>query len=92
MLTRHYTKQFKKSSKHIIKSGIVSQRLLENIIDQLAEQKPLEKRYCDHQLTGVWNGYRECHLKPDLLLIYKIEKQALILILADIGSHSQLFD
>ena len=92
MLTRYYTKQFKKSSRRIIKSGIVSQLFLENFVDQLATNKPLSKQHRDHQLTGTWTGYRECHLKPDLLLIYKIEGQALILVLADIGSHSQLFD
>jgi mRNA interferase YafQ len=44
-----------------------------------------------NSLTGAWNGYRECHIKPDLLLIYKKSDQN-TLRLARLGSHSELFD
>ena len=63
--------------------------LLKTIIQTLAEEKPLEDRYRDHELTGAWRGYRECHVNPDWLLIYKVDGNELKL--ARIGSHSELF-
>jgi len=51
---------------------------------------PLDEKYFDHYLKGKYEGFKECHLKPDLLLIYSIEYE--ILKLVDIGSHSELFD
>ena len=63
--------------------------LLKTIIQTLAEEKPLEDRYRDHELTGTWRGYRECHVNPDWLLIYKVDGNELKL--ARIGSHSELF-
>ncbi|EFL91706.1 addiction module toxin [Candidatus Regiella insecticola LSR1] len=56
----------------------------------LANDKPLEPRSRDHDLSGDWAGYRECHIKPDLLLIYR-KQGADTLRLARIGSHSELF-
>ena len=61
------------------------------MIDLLILGKKLPIKYQDHELNGEFIGYRECHIKSDLLLIYKIEKENLILVLVDIGSHSQLF-
>lgn len=61
------------------------------VINMIARQEQLEPKYRDHVLKGEYQGHREYHIKPDLLLIYKIEKDMLILLLADIGSHSQLF-
>ena len=55
----------------------------------LCDNKLVEK-YKDHQLIGKMKDYRECHIKPDLLLIYMIEDNTLKLV--DIGSHSELFD
>ena len=56
----------------------------------LAGDQPLDARFRDHDLTGNWVGYRECHIKPDLLLIYrKTDDQ--VLRLARLGSHSELF-
>ncbi len=56
----------------------------------LTDDKPLNARYRDHDLSGNWAGYRECHLKPDLLLIYR-KSNSNILRLARLGSHSELF-
>ena len=56
----------------------------------LAEDKPLPESYRDHALVGNWKGYRECHIKPDLLLIYRTEEPE-ILRFARLGSHSELF-
>ena len=55
----------------------------------LCDNKLVEK-YKDHQLIGKMKDFRECHIKPDLLLIYTIEDDTLKLV--DIGSHSELFD
>jgi len=60
------------------------------VIAALANDKPLEQKHRDHELSGDWIGYRECHVKPDVLLIYrKTEKD--LLRLARLGSHSELF-
>ena len=56
----------------------------------LAGDMPLPENFRDHALVGDWNGYRECHLKPDLLLIYRREEPG-ILRIARLGSHSELF-
>jgi mRNA interferase YafQ len=60
------------------------------VLTALATDQSLEPRYRDHDLSGDWAGYRECHLKPDLLLIYR-KPDADTLRLARLGSHSQLF-
>lgn len=60
-----------------------------HVIYKLLNDEPLEDKYRDHQLKGNFEGCRECHLKPDLLLIYKIKNEVLELI--DIGTHSELF-
>lgn len=60
------------------------------VLVALVNDEPLEPRYRDHDLSGDWAGYRECHVKPDLLLIYrKAGNDALRL--ARLGSHSELF-
>jgi mRNA interferase YafQ len=66
------------------------ERLLEAVAKLLTEDKPLPENCRDHALVGNWKGYRECHLKPDLLLIYKAEEPD-ALRLARLGSHSELF-
>lgn len=63
---------------------------LKSVLVALANDQPLKARYRDHELSGDWAGYRECHIKPDLLLIYR-KAEANILRLARLGSHSELF-
>lgn len=63
---------------------------LKPILIALATDKPLEAKYRDHDLSGDWAGYRECHIKPDLLLIYR-KSDSDTLRLARLGSHSELF-
>jgi len=65
--------------------------LLSNVLDCLLTDKALPERNYDHVLSGNWLGYRECHIKPDLLLIYRKPDQH-TLKLARLGSHSELFD
>lgn len=63
---------------------------LESVLKNLVSDIPLAHRYQDHPLSGDWFGYRECHIKPDLLLIYRKTDDG-VLRLARLGSHSQLF-
>ncbi|MGD9897297.1 MAG: type II toxin-antitoxin system YafQ family toxin [Candidatus Methylacidiphilaceae bacterium] len=63
---------------------------LQLILVALATDQPLDAKYRDHDLSGDWAGYRECHVKPDLLLIYR-KSDADTLRLARLGSHSELF-
>jgi mRNA interferase YafQ len=60
------------------------------VLVALANDQPLEPRQRDHDLSGSWAGYRECHIKPDLLLIYQRPDDS-TLRLARLGSHSELF-
>ena len=64
--------------------------LLPGILTLLLTDKPLPDANCDHALTGNWSSYRECHIKPDLLLIYS-KPDGETLRLARLGSHSELF-
>ena len=63
---------------------------LKPVIVALITDQLLAAKYRDHELNGDWKGYRECHVKPDLLLIYR-KSDADILRLARLGSHSALF-
>ena len=60
------------------------------VLQALATDQPLEPRHRDHDLSGDWSSYRECHVKPDLLLIYR-KPDANTLRHARLGSHSELF-
>jgi mRNA interferase YafQ len=64
--------------------------LLSGILELLVADKALPEKNLDHNLSGNWHGYRECHIKPDLLLIYK-KPDDTTLRLARLGSHSELF-
>ncbi|MCE5388596.1 MAG: type II toxin-antitoxin system YafQ family toxin [Acidithiobacillus sp.] len=63
---------------------------LRSVLVALATAQPLDAKYRDHDLSGDWAGYRECHIKPDLLLIYR-KSDADTLRLARLGSYSELF-
>ena len=62
---------------------------LKTIIEMLVRQEPLPERCRDHGLVGNWSGFRECHIRPDWLLIYRVEGEELQL--ARTGSHADLF-
>ena len=85
------TSQFKKDYKLAMKRGL-DISLLEDIIAKLALGESLPEKNRDHALSGNWNGYRECHILPDWLLIYKLEDNILILTLSRTGTHSNLFN
>jgi mRNA interferase YafQ len=65
--------------------------LLPAVLDKLVVDQELDPKLKDHALTGEMSGFRECHLKPDLLLIYAKAEDPPALILMRIGSHSELF-
>lgn len=85
-----FTTAYKKAYKLMKKRGL-DISLLNEVVDLLRQGKQLEERYRDHGLTGNFAGFRECHIKPDWLLIYLIEDDILTLTLIDTGSRSDLF-
>ena len=85
-----FSAQYKRDYKKIKKQGrnIAS---LREVTGLLANDVPMPEKYLDHALQGNWKGYRECHVTPDLLLVYrKTDKGELILILVRLASHSEL--
>lgn len=79
---------FKKDFKRVKKQGKNTDEIVE-VFSQIAKGEKLERKYRDHKLKGKYAHHRECHINPDLLLIYKIDGAKLIL--TRIGSHSELF-
>jgi len=90
MLKIRYSSRFKRDFKAVIKRGY-DVRLLEEVLNLLVQEKTLPQKCLDHPLTGNYTGHRECHITPDWLLIYKVEKGILILSLTRTGTHSDLF-
>ena len=84
------TAQFRKDLKRMRKRRLDID-LLDDIVQTLREQKPLDPKHRDHALTGDFAGFRECHIQPDWLLMYLIDGENLILTAARTGSHSDLF-
>lgn len=82
--------KFKKDYKLIKRRGYDT-TLLREVIDRLADGQPLPEKYCDHALNGNFAGLRECHILPDWLLVYRIERERLILALTRTGTHSDIF-
>ena len=80
--------QFKRDVRRAKKRGRDLTRL-RTLLESLIRQEPLTARYLDHPLRGIWKGYREAHIEPDWLLIYRVEANALLLVRT--GSHSDLF-
>lgn len=81
---------FRRELKTMIKRGY-DISLLDEIVTKLANGEELPERNRDHALTGNYKGCRECHIKPDWLLIYQIADDELILFLTRTGTHSDLF-
>ncbi|MDR2789362.1 MAG: type II toxin-antitoxin system YafQ family toxin [Campylobacteraceae bacterium] len=65
--------------------------LIDSIVKKLADNEPLEAKYKDHPLKGIYKDFRECHVKPDLLLVYQKQDDILALTCVSVGSHSELF-
>ncbi len=86
VITNAFKKDYKK-----IKKRQYNLNLLNAVVSELLEGKELDPKYKDHNLSGDWQGYRECHIQPDWLLIYEIMEDKLILSLTGTGTHSDLF-
>ena len=84
------TSRFKKDYKAVKVQPIYDEEEFRSVINKLANDIALEERYHDHALHGKFEGARECHIKPDWLLIYAKDKDGLRLILMRTGSHSKL--
>jgi mRNA interferase YafQ len=90
MRTIRRTNQFKKDYRCEILDGGKLDELLASAVERLAENLPLPPHYLDHKLPGKWKDHLDCHIRPDLVLIYrKPDKNSLELV--RLGSHSELF-
>jgi mRNA interferase YafQ len=87
-LTIRQSTRFRRDVKRLQRQGVELVQL-ETVILALVAQEPLDERYRDHALVGDWKGFRECHIQPDWLLIYRVEGDELQL--ARTGSHAALF-
>ena len=85
-----WTTKFKKDYKLAMKRHLDIEQL-DDIIRALSRGETLPEKNKDHELSGDWAGHRECHIQPDWLLVYRIEDDVLVLTLARIGTHSDLF-
>ena len=84
------TSKFQKDLKRAKRRGY-DIALLTSIIKMLAAREPLPAKNKDHELSGDYVGCRECHITPDWLLIYEVDREDLILYLTRTGTHSDLF-
>jgi mRNA interferase YafQ len=88
----HYSNRFRKQYKKLDRSGdkeVVVK--LKTVITLLSEGKSLPAIFHDHKLVGKLQDFRECHVCPDWLLIYKVYEDCLVLELVATGTHSELF-
>lgn len=84
------TKRFQKDLNRVKRRGY-DMKLISEVIKTLARGERLSAKYRDHELTGNFAGCRECHITPDWLLVYEIDRGKLILYLTRTGTHSDLF-
>jgi mRNA interferase YafQ len=82
------TNRFKKDYKKLSQGH---KDILKEVVKKLSMGESLDDKYKDHKLIGNYLGCRECHLKPDLLLIYRIHQNILQLALVRVASHAELF-
>jgi mRNA interferase YafQ len=93
MYSIYRTKDFERSYQRCERSGqlnVRAKRELEKVIAAIAAGNKVSPNRRDHQLKGNLAPYRECHIKGDLLLVYQLQKQVLVLVLVDMGTHSYL--
>jgi mRNA interferase YafQ len=90
MFVLKYSTRFKKDLKHFKREGALLSEL-EKVLDLLIAGQPLPRRYRNHPLGGEFRGCFECHVCPDILLIYKKNKKEITILLLRLGSHSNIF-
>lgn len=88
MLKLTVSGQYKRDHKTILKRGWNAESL-KRVLDKLLNEEKLDRKYHDHELSGNYVGYRECHIESDWLLVYKVSNGELKL--QRTGSHSDLF-
>lgn len=88
MLDKQYSTRFKKDIKKF-QYNLDILRELNVVLQHLLGGMKLPEKYRDHSLSGEYVTFRECHIRPDVLLIYRVEKE--LLYLYRLGSHSELF-
>ena len=84
------TSRFKAGVKLARKRGL-DISLLEEVIEKLRLDQPLEAKHHNHELSGKFKGVWECHIQPDWLLLYLKDNGVLVLTLVDTGTHSDIF-
>lgn len=89
MLKVRYLTKFKKDTQRLQKQHKDMDKL-KAVIDLLVQDIPLPEIYRDHPLHNSWQGFRDCHIEPDWILIYQKSEDTLTLVLARSGSHSEL--
>jgi mRNA interferase YafQ len=90
MLDLVTTMQFRKDLKRIRKRGYNLSKL-DDVLQTLLAEKPLPEKHRNHELVGNYVSFRECHIDPDWLLVYAVDKGKLILTASRMGTHSDLF-
>jgi mRNA interferase YafQ len=90
MLKISFTHQYLKDLE-LMKRRNFPKSELDEVVKLLLNEQPLLPKYKDHALKGNFAGYRECHIRPNWLLLYKVNKQILTLVLIRTGTHSDLF-
>ena len=85
-----YTNRMKHDVKLMLKRG-KDLKKLEDVLSILAEGKELPRKHFNHNLTGTLSDFKECHIEPDWLLLYRLDDDVLILTATATGSHSDLF-
>jgi mRNA interferase YafQ len=84
------TRQFEGDYRLMVKRGKDIEKL-NTLMRQLVNQQPLESRYHDHALTDNLKGHRDCHIEPDWLLLYRIDRDTQEVVFIRTGSHADLF-
>lgn len=85
-----FATRFKRNYKRFA-HDVALRKELEKVIELLAADAPLPAKYRDHELHNNWEGCRDCHVRPDVVLIYRKTSDGLELLLLRIGSHSEVF-
>lgn len=91
MRTIEYTRQFKRDYKRESRGPYRNtlETVFPRVLADLCHDRPLSAKYRDHPLTGEWKDFRDCHIRPDLVLIYRKHGNS-VLQLVRLGSHSEL--
>ena len=91
MLIPQETTRFRRDLRRMRRRGKDVQKL-QAVVRLLVQEQPLAERHYDHPLVGAWSGYRDCHIEPDWLLLYKIDRDEETLTLVRTGTHADLFE